>query len=60
MNKFSVRDKIAATLICCMKHNDEEFIVCKRNDFIISLLDKLEPNPEEFIKKIENLIDQAS
>lgn len=51
MNKFTNKEKIAAILICLMKRNDEEFPVCKWNDFIIKLLNKTGVDPKEFTEK---------
>ena len=56
MIKFTWKEKLVAILICLMKRNNEEFPVCKWNDFIIMLMNKIGVKPEEFNEKISKLI----
>ena len=49
---MNFKEKLVATLICLMKHDDKEFIKCKRNDFIVWLLNLTRVDPDKFFEKI--------
>ena len=54
--KWTFRDKLTAFLISHMKHDDEDFIKCKRNDILIMLLNLVRVDPKEFREKLSQLI----
>ena len=47
-NKPTFKEKLLGTCICLMKHNEEEYIVCLRNDILLWIINHLGIDLDQF------------
>jgi len=52
MSKITFKEKLLGTCICLMKHNEEEFIVCPRNDFLLWIINHLGIDLDQWFEKV--------